>query len=72
MFCVCVFAGSMTSTVSLCNGVQLVGAVQVNITPLISKDVLGTDASGCSHLASSSASYAGSRLRVGPATLTPA
>ncbi len=33
----------------LCSyGGQLVGAVQVNLTPLISRDTLATDASGCS------------------------
>uniref|UniRef100_A0A9J7Y8U9 Zinc finger, NFX1-type containing 1 n=1 Tax=Cyprinus carpio carpio TaxID=630221 RepID=A0A9J7Y8U9_CYPCA len=35
-----------------CNGGQQVGAVQVNLTPLISRDALATDASSCSHLAS--------------------
>ncbi len=37
---------------SKCNGGQLIGAVQVNLTPLISRDALATDAKGCSHLAS--------------------
>ncbi len=35
-----------------CNGGQLVDVVQVNLTPLISRDALVTDVSGCSHLAS--------------------
>ncbi len=32
----------------MCDGGQLVGAVQVNLTPLISRGALVTDASGCS------------------------